>query len=106
MIRGNVALSLSITIVNGLITIVTIPLIAKLAMDVFMHQDARIHLSFIEAVGQIFMLTVLPAFTGVLIRRYRTEFANKLENPLRYILPVLLFLVYGKTANLTEYKIL
>jgi len=95
MIRGNVALSLSITVVNGLITIFTIPLIAKLALDVFMQQDAQIHLSFIEAVGQIFMLTVLPATVGILIRHYRTNFADKLENPLRYILPILLFLVYG-----------
>lgn len=95
MIRGNVALSLSITVVNGLITIFTIPLIAKLALDVFMHQDARIQLSFLDAVGQIFMLTLLPATVGILIRQYRTEFANKLENPLRYILPVLLFMVYG-----------
>jgi len=95
MIRGNVALSLSITVVNGLITIFTIPLIAMLALEVFLHQDARIQLSFIDAVGQIFMLTVLPATVGILIRRYRTEFADKLENPLRYILPVLLFLVYG-----------
>ena len=95
MIRGNVALSLSITVVNGLITIFTIPLISMLAMETFMHQDARIQLSFIDAVGQIFMLTVLPATTGILIRRYRTAFADKLENPLRYILPMLLFLVYG-----------
>jgi BASS family bile acid:Na+ symporter len=95
MIRGNVALSLSITVVNGLITIFTIPLITMLAMEVFMHQDARIQLSFMDAVGQIFMLTVLPATVGILIRRYWTEFADKLENPLRYILPVLLILVYG-----------
>lgn len=95
MIRGNVALSLSITVVNGLITIVTIPLIAMLALEVFMHQDARIQLSFIDAVGQIFMLTVLPATVGIFIRRYKPVFAGQLENPLRYILPVLLFLVYG-----------
>jgi BASS family bile acid:Na+ symporter len=95
MIRGNVALSLSITIVNGLITVFTIPLIAMLALDIFMHQDARIQLSFIDSVLQIFILAVLPATIGILIRRYRTEFANQLENPLRYILPILLFLVYG-----------
>ena len=94
MLRGNVALSLSITVVNGLITILTIPLIAMLALEIFMHQDARIQLSFIDAVGQIFMLTVLPASTGILIRRYKPVFAGQLENPLRYILPVLLFLAY------------
>jgi BASS family bile acid:Na+ symporter len=95
MLRGNVALSLSITVVNGLITIITIPLIAMMAMDIFMHQDAQIHLSLIDAVGQIFMLTVLPATAGILIRRYKPVFAGQLENPLRYILPVLLFLVFG-----------
>ncbi|MCK5463216.1 MAG: bile acid:sodium symporter family protein [Bacteroidales bacterium] len=95
MIRGNVALSLSITVVNGLITILTIPLIAMLALHIFMHQDARIQISFIDAVGQIFMLTVLPAAIGIFIRRYKPVFAGQLENPLRYILPVLLFLVYG-----------
>jgi BASS family bile acid:Na+ symporter len=95
MIRGNVALSLSITVVNGLITIFTIPLIAMLALEVFMHQDAEIQLSFIDAVLQIFLLTVLPASVGILIRRFRPVFADKLEDPLRYILPVLLFLVYG-----------
>lgn len=95
MIRGNVALSLSITVVNGVITIFTIPLIAMLALEVFMHQDAYIHLSFIDTVFQIFSLTVLPATAGILIRRYRPEFAIKLENPLRYILPLLLFLVFG-----------
>lgn len=95
MIRGNVALSLSITVVNGLVTIFTIPLITLLAMETFMHQDARIQLSFVDAVGQIFMLTILPATTGILIRRYWTEFADSLENPLRYILPVMLLMVYG-----------
>jgi BASS family bile acid:Na+ symporter len=95
MIRANVALSLSITVVNGLITIFTIPLIALLALEVFMHQEAHIQLSFIDTVVQIFILTVLPASAGILIRNYRPAFARKLEDPLRYILPVMLFLVYG-----------
>ncbi len=95
MVRANVALSLSITVVNGLITIFTIPLIAQLAMDLFMHQEASIHLSFPEAVFNIFKLTVLPATAGILIRHYRERFAIRLEEPLRYILPILLLLVYS-----------
>lgn len=95
MIRGNVALSISITVVNGLITIFTIPLITQFALNVFMHQDAHIRLSFTEAVFNIFMLAVLPATAGILIRHYREKFAAVLEDPLRYILPVLLLLVYS-----------
>jgi BASS family bile acid:Na+ symporter len=95
MIKGNVTLSLSITIVNSLITIFTIPLIIKLALNVFLAQDAMIHLSFINTVMNISLITVVPATIGVLIRRWKKDFADKMENPLRYILPVLLFFVYA-----------
>jgi BASS family bile acid:Na+ symporter len=94
MIRGNVTLSLSITVVNSIITVFTIPLLTKLALNVFMSQDAFIHLSFINTVLNIALITVLPATAGVLIRRLNKNLADKLENPLRYILPVLLFIVY------------
>jgi bile acid:Na+ symporter, BASS family len=95
MIRGNVTLSLSITIINSLITIFTIPLIIKLALHIFLAKDATIHLSFFNTVINISLLTAVPATIGVLIRRWKKDFAVKLENPLRYILPVLLFFVYA-----------
>lgn len=94
MIRGNVALSLSITILNGMITIFTIPLITKLAMNIFLAKEAIIHLPFLNTVLQIFLIVVIPATIGVLIRIWNKNFANKMENPLRYILPLLLLVVY------------
>jgi BASS family bile acid:Na+ symporter len=95
MIKGNVTLSLSITIVNSLITIFTIPLITKLALNIFLAKDAMIHLSFLNTVMNISLITVVPATIGVLIRRWKKKIADKMENPLRYILPVLLFIVYA-----------
>ena len=94
LIRTNVALSLSITVVNGLITIFTIPLIAQIALNAFLEQEVHIQLSFFETVWNIFKLTVLPATAGILIRHYRQKFSVWLEKPLRYILPVLLLVVY------------
>jgi len=95
MIRGNVTLSLSITIINSLITVFTIPLLTKLALDVFLSRDAMIHLSFMNTVMNIALITVLPATIGILVRRWNKNIADKLENPLRYFLPVLLFIVYA-----------
>jgi BASS family bile acid:Na+ symporter len=95
MIRGNVALSLSLTVVNSLITIFTIPLLTKLALNTFLDQEAMIHLSFSKTVLQIFLLTVVPASTGILIRIRNKDFAKRMENPLRFTLPVLLFIVYS-----------
>ena len=95
MIRGNVALSVSMTVVNSLITLFTIPLIAQLSLDLFMDRNASIELPFMRSVFDIFKITVLPATTGVIVRRYREKLAVRLEEPLRYVLPVLLLLVYS-----------
>jgi len=95
MIRGNVALSLSITMVNGLITIFTIPFLTSLALILFLKQNAEISIAIPDAVLKIFLLTILPATVGILIRMKNENIANRLERPLRYILPVLLFIVYG-----------
>lgn len=94
LIRANVALSLSITVLNGLITIFTIPLIAQLALNVFMKQAVHIQLSFPETVWNIFKLTVLPATAGILMRHYKQQLAALIEKPLRFILPLLLLIVY------------
>jgi BASS family bile acid:Na+ symporter len=95
LIRGNVALSVSITVVNSLITVFTIPAIALVALHVFMHQDTRIELSFMDSVLDIVKLTVLPATAGVMVRHFREKLSTRLEEPLRYILPLLLLLVYS-----------
>ena len=60
-----------------------------------MNQDATIELSFIESVLNIVKLTVLPATAGIMVRHYFEKFSAKLEEPLRYILPILLLLVYS-----------
>jgi BASS family bile acid:Na+ symporter len=95
MVRANVALSLSITVVNSLVTIFTIPLITQLSLNIFMQQEVYIHLPFLETVWNIFKLTVLPATAGIMVRHYREKAAARLEEPLRYILPLLLLLVYS-----------
>jgi len=95
MLRANVALSLSITIVHGLITTVKIPVVAGLALILFMKQHAEIEMPFMNAVLQIFLLTIIPATVGIIIREVRQKFADSLDKPLRVILPALLLMVYA-----------
>ncbi len=102
ILRGNVALSLSITVINGIITIFTIPLIVGLGLFVFMHQQTEFHLPFADTIFKIFILTVVPASLGVTLRHWKTKFAVKVENPLRYILPILLLGVYAGVIFLEQ----
>lgn len=94
LLRGNVALSISLTALNSLITLITIPLVVTLALEAFINEDTAIHLNVGETVLKVFLITLLPAFAGTRIRKRLPELANKLEKPLRIILPLLLLVVY------------
>jgi len=94
LLRGNVALSISMTAINSLITLITIPIVVTISLEAFIHADADIHLPVGETVLKVFLITLLPAFAGTRIRKRLPEFADKLERPLRIILPLLLLVVY------------
>ena len=95
MLKTNVALSISITIANGLFSMIKIPVLVTLSLMAFMDERTRIHLPFWDAFLKIFLITIVPAAIGILIRRWRPKFADYLNDPLRYILPILLFAVYA-----------
>lgn len=82
------------TAINSLITLVTIPLVVTLSLEAFIHEDTAIHLNVGETVLKVFLITLLPAFAGTRIRKNLPVFADKLEKPLRIVLPLLLLVVY------------
>ena len=95
LLRGNVALSISMTAMNSLITLVTIPLVVHLSLEAFIHEDAAIRLNVGETIIKVFLITILPAFVGTRIRKNYPDFSLMLERPLRVVLPLLLLLVYA-----------
>jgi BASS family bile acid:Na+ symporter len=95
LLRGNVALSISMTALNSLITLITIPLIVHFSLEAFIHEDAAIPLNVGETIIKVFLITILPAFIGTRIRKNYPDFAIRLERPLRVLLPLLLLLVYA-----------
>jgi BASS family bile acid:Na+ symporter len=93
MLNGNVALSLSITVVNSLLALVTIPFIVRTALEYYLGKSAVIHLPYGETILNIFLIVAIPAAIGITIRHFFRGFAMGLEKPLRYALPVMLFTV-------------
>jgi len=94
ILRGNVALSISMTAINSVITLITIPLVVSLSLGFFMHQDASIRLNVGETMLNVFLITLLPAYAGTRIRKWKPKLADGLEKPLKIILPLLLALIY------------
>lgn len=94
LVRGNVALAITMTSFNSILTLITLPFIVSVAIFVFLAKDAQISLPFGETILQIFLVTIIPAFVGILIRKIKTSFAVGMEKPLKIILPVLLCIVF------------
>jgi len=94
LLEGNVALSISMTALNSIITLISIPVNVSIALLVFIHADAEISLPVGETILKVFLLTIVPAYVGIRIRNRRTALAEKLHQPLKVILPFILLLVY------------
>ena len=94
LFKGNVALAISMTTINSLITLISVPLIVNLALIVFLGTQQEIKLPILDTMIQIFIVTIIPAAIGVWIRRRREALALGLEKPLKFILPLLLASVF------------
>ncbi len=93
--RGNVALSLSLTAVNSFLTLFSIPIVVNIGLRVFMGHETELSLPFWETVSQIFFITIIPAFFGLFVRRNFPVFADKISKPSKYVMLVLLAMVFA-----------
>ena len=92
--KGNVALAITFTALNSLLTLFSIPFIVNLSLKYYYGQTAEIQLPYLETILQIFSVTILPAAIGVLIRIFRPMFAARIQQSLRYIMLVALAAVF------------
>lgn len=104
LFRGNVALSVSLITVNSLITLATIPLLVNLALTVFTGRHSPFELPLVQTFLQIFFITLLPAFSGVLLRFYREKIADRIKQPVRTVMIILFAGVYTLIAFADESK--
>lgn len=94
LLRGNVALSISLTSINSFITLLTIPFITNIALERYMGTGASITLPVMDTVREVALMTVVPAFVGVMMRRFWSAGARAAEKPLRFIMPTLLAIAF------------
>lgn len=115
MLRGRVALSVSITAFNSFLIVFTIPLVLKLAFLLFWPTTKTIHISMLDTLSEVIYTVLLPVIAGIIVQHNFPKFVEKLQKPLRYILPGILFLVFllvilveGRNGNNTfsDYKAL
>ncbi len=90
--HGDVALNITLTAVNSVIAILTMPLIVNLSLAYFMEGDQAIPLQFAKVV-QVFAIVLGPVAIGMIIRRLAPGFAQIMEKPVKIISALFLILV-------------
>jgi len=93
--KGNIALSVTLTAIASIVSVLTIPFILSYALDYFSNgTTAIIKLPIIDTILQIMGITVVPISVGMLIRRFKTNFATRMEKPMRMASTVIFVLVF------------
>jgi len=105
--KGDVALNITLTAINSLLAVVTMPLFVELALRTFMEQDKRLPLQTDKAI-QVLVIILVPVAIGMAIRSKKEAFAQRLERPVKglsagFLALVILAAVLKERANLVEY---
>jgi bile acid:Na+ symporter, BASS family len=93
LFRGDVALNITLTAVNSVLAVVTLPLVVNLAVGWFDPPGADdLGLQFGKTL-QVFAIVLVPVALGMLVRSRSAAFADRADRPVRIGSAVLLVLV-------------
>jgi bile acid:Na+ symporter, BASS family len=105
--KGDVALNITLTAINSVFSIFTLPLLVSVAMSQFMGKEEQIPLQFGKML-QVFAIVLIPVGLGMIIRAKKAQLADSLGRPVKVVSLVFLILVIvaailKERANLGTY---
>jgi len=90
--RGDVALNVTLTAVNSLVSIFTLPLIVNLSMAGLLASDQAIPLQF-GKILEVCVMILIPVAVGMLVRHRAPSLASRLDRPVKALSAAFLVLV-------------
>ncbi len=91
LFRGDVALNITLTAVNSVLAVVTLPLVVNLSLAWFRPGiDAGAVGLDLGKSAQVFAVVLVPVAIGMLVRRARPSFAARMDRPVRILSAVVL----------------
>ena len=92
LFRGDVALNISLTAINSVIAVLTLPVIVNLSIAWFQPGDMTVGLQLKKTI-EVFMIVLAPVCLGMLVRCLRPGFARAMDKPVRLASVIILTLV-------------
>lgn len=91
--KGDVALNISITAINSVISCFTLPFIVSLSILHFLGENTEVNIP-IEKITQTFLMIFIPVCIGMLIRNTLPNLAQSISKPMRLLTITLLTLIF------------
>lgn len=103
---GDVALNVTLTAVNSVLAVITLPIVVNLSLDHFLG-DGQIGLQPAKML-QVFAIVLVPVALGMLLRNKLPGFATRMARPVKLgsivVLALVIFAaVYTERANVLDY---
>ncbi|HSV53930.1 MAG TPA: bile acid:sodium symporter family protein [Burkholderiaceae bacterium] len=89
---GNVAMNISLTAINTLLSIVSLPLIANLAIAAFAKTGQVVPVQTAKLM-EVIAIVLIPVLLGMWVAARRPSFAAKMEKPMKIFSAVVLALI-------------
>lgn len=94
--KGDVALNISLTAVNSLLTLFTLPFIVNFSIGYFLEGGQVIPMQF-KKVMEVFAIVLVPVTIGMLVRNKSNSIAQKLDKPVKILSALFLVLIIAAT---------
>jgi len=102
--RGDVALNITLTAINSLLCLLTLPVILDLSMDFFLGAGRYVPPPTMKVV-EVALIIVLPVLLGMVVRAKAPGFAARAEKPMR-LLSIVVLVVLVAAAVSKEWRTL
>lgn len=89
---GNVAMNISLTAINTVLSIITLPLISNWAIHHFANTGQVVPLQF-GKVAEVIFIVLVPVLIGMGVRRWKQAFAMRAEKPMKIFSALVLAVV-------------
>ncbi len=93
--RGDLALSLSLSILVSMVYILVVPFYAHLALLHFVGVDEQVSVPLTDFIWKVFSITLVPASLGLLVRSYWPAIAIRAKGAIKTIATLVLVVAFG-----------
>ncbi|MDO9186096.1 MAG: bile acid:sodium symporter family protein [Bacteroidia bacterium] len=105
--KGDVALNVSLTAVNSVLALFTLPFIVNFAIAYFMQTDQVVPMQF-KKVIEVCMIVLVPVAIGMLVRSKSPSLALKLDKPVKiasviFLALIITLAVLKEKAHIVQY---